>query len=89
MSKLLTLLLLKLPLSTSTNIKLMGGNVTAAHLIYQIMKTIKQLVLDYIDDLIVVRARRGKTTSNVNDAIELVADIKELQRIKENIEKGE
>lgn len=67
----------------------MGGNVTAAHLTYLIMKTMKQLVLDYIDNLIVVRARRGETISNVNDAIELVADIKELQRIKETIEKGE
>lgn len=67
----------------------MGGNVTAAHLIYPIMKTMKQLVLDYIDNLIVVRARRGETTVNVDDAIELVADIKELQRIKETIEKGE
>lgn len=53
------------------------------------MKTMKQLVLDYIDNLIVARARRGETISNVDDAIGLVADIKELQRIKENIEKGE
>lgn len=67
----------------------MGGNVTAAHLTYHIMKTMKQLVLDYIDNLIVVRARRGETTSNVDDAIELVADIKELQKIKQTIEKGE
>lgn len=71
----------------------MGIDVTYAHKINIIMaanstKSMKQIVLDYIDSLTVqVTRQSGQNCSDTSDALALVSDINELRAIRAAVEK--